>query len=91
MNINIKRQYIYIHTYIFIYTDIFKFLEINLYLQLFFSQSNTTKNLQWWLSVFLNLTLKEIVLKVKDFKGWFSFKNKIMTMIPEIRMKCITL
>ena len=42
-------------------------------------------------SPFLNLTLREIVLKVKDFKGWFLFKNKIMTMVPDIRMKCIIL
>lgn len=79
------------HTYIFIHTDIFKFLEMSLYLQLFFSESHTTKNLERWLFVFLNLTLKEIVLKVKDFKGWFLFKNKIMTVVLDIRMKCITL
>lgn len=64
ININIKKA-VYIHTYIFIHTDIFKFLEISLYLQLFFSESHTTKNLERWLFVFLSLNLKEIVLKVK--------------------------
>ena len=48
-----------------------------------FLVKNTVKN--------NTLTLKETVLKVKDFKGWFLFKNKIMTMVPDIRMKCITL